>query len=586
MKKYNLFSTLNQLIQLISFRSALSFLVNTILKSMTIILFPIFVEKIMGLVFTENSLVQIIKITVSYFLLMMIIEIIALQNNKRNYTAFNDIRRKFTAQVHMTMMKMEYSKFDHAQELDQAYAAFEGTSSNDDGIEGIYHTLYELGWKIVSFFLLSIYLSIINRYIAASFIVLSLLIFYLSWQEEKIDRNHMEQLYHSKRKLVYFTFDTSDISYGKEKRIYQFSQNIKQRYEQSLHEYSADLNQTEHEKKKYYLFSECIHVFKYILIFILFAISYKNGTAIDQIIAALTVVFAYSSYLDEIIKDCSKIIQESEKANHTLSFIHSLSDEKKQTQSITDIHEIEFRNVTFQYDKNSEPVIQNCSFTIKKGETAALLGLNGAGKTTLTKLLLGLYQPTEGMILINGINIADFNHENYLNLISYAEQETNLISLRICDFISGDISGYDKNQVEKVLEQVGLLTKIMQLPKGIESAMTKYLDADGIEFSGGEIQKLYIARAMYKQNTSLYIFDEPTSALDYKNEKDIYDAFYQVSQGKMAIYISHKLHTTDFCSRLMILKDGMICEDGTQEQLYQNKQHYYEMVNAQKESEA
>lgn len=484
------------------------------------------------------------------------------------------------ARIHHVMMHMNYSNFEKSRELEKAYGAYEGVSSNDNGIEGIYHTLYEYGWKCLSFLLLTVYLSTIHTAIIFVFIISALIYLYFSFKENQIDLENIDSSYQLKRKLVYYTYDISDISYGKEKRIYRFSDNIRKMYEKILEEYSNLLNHIQGKKIKVQILKSCISIIKYLLVLLFLMISYLNGCKIDKIIAFLTIGFTYSDLIDQLMNDGIKLLQDIEIAKKTLILI----DEEENVdakESISKITEIEFRDVTFQYEKD-KPVLYHCSFRIHKGESIALLGLNGAGKTTLTKLLLGLYQPISGEILINGKKLNTINQQEYLQRISYTEQETHLISMRICDFISGNIKGYQKEKVWECLKKVNLYDKIHALPHGIESTMTKYLDKDGIEFSGGEMQKLYIARALYHENTDLYIFDEPTSALDYQSEQEIYHQFHTISQGQISIFISHKLRTTEFCDRILVIKDGKIVEDGTQQQLLIAKSHYYELIQAEK----
>lgn len=200
-------------------------------------------------------------------------------------------------------------------------------------------------------------------------------------------------------------------------------------------------------------------------------------------------------------------------------------------------------------------MISNCSFKIKKGENVALLGLNGAGKSTLLKLLLGLLKPTHGQILINGIDLVKIDLNIYWSLLTYIEQETNLISISVYDFLRADNQNFNEEKALLAIEKVGLLDKINSYPNKIHTLMTNVLTKDGVEFSGGQLQKMLIARSLCREKSCLYLFDEPTSALDNNSEINTYNQLKDLGFNKIGLFISHRLKTTQFCQRVMILKN-------------------------------
>ena len=229
-------------------------------------------------------------------------------------------------------------------------------------------------------------------------------------------------------------------------------------------------------------------------------------------------------------------------------------------------------------------MISNCSFKIKKGENVALLGLNGAGKSTLLKLLLGLLKPTHGQILINGIDLVKIDLNIYWSLLTYIEQETNLISISVYDFLRADNQNFNEEKALLAIEKVGLLDKINSYPNKIHTLMTNVLTKDGVEFSGGQLQKMLIARSLCREKSCLYLFDEPTSALDNNSEINTYNQLKNLCFNKIGLFISHRLKTTRFCQRVMILKDGQIIEDGNQKQLLNQRGFYYQMLMAELEN--
>ncbi len=242
---------------------------------------------------------------------------------------------------------------------------------------------------------------------------------------------------------------------------------------------------------------------------------------------------------------------------------------------------IEFKNVSFTYEGSTKPVLTNVSFKISADERIALVGNNGAGKTTIVKLLCGLYQPTSGEILIDGKSINDIGVEKYQDLISVLFQDTSPIALSIAENVCGcEPQDADKAKLKACLEKAGLLAKVNTLPKKEETYITQTLDEKGVVLSGGETQKLLLAKAMYKDGPML-ILDEPTSALDPIAESTIYEEYNQMASHKTAVFISHRLASTKFCDRILFLDGGQIVEEGTHDQLMAKGGKYREIFDIQ-----
>lgn len=244
------------------------------------------------------------------------------------------------------------------------------------------------------------------------------------------------------------------------------------------------------------------------------------------------------------------------------------------------IDSIEFRNVCFSYPNSEKEVLHNISFHIQKGEKISIVGLNGAGKTTLVKLICRLYQPTFGEILINGHSIFDYDYESYMKQIAAVFQDYKLFAFSIEENITcNEINSDDKTM--EIIKEVGLEDKINNLPNGLSSMFGKSYDENGIEMSGGESQKVAIARALYKE-ASLIILDEPTSALDPLAEADIYENFNSLVGNKTAIYISHRMSSSIFCDKILIIDDGKVSDYDSHTNLLDKKDSLYaKLFNSQ-----
>ncbi len=248
------------------------------------------------------------------------------------------------------------------------------------------------------------------------------------------------------------------------------------------------------------------------------------------------------------------------------------------------VETLEFRNVSFTYPKAEKPVLKNVSFVVKKGEKISIVGLNGAGKSTLVKLICRMYKADSGEILVNGRDIYDYDYLSYMNVISAVFQDYKLFNFTIEENISCRESGADEKRVNYLIDEVGMREKIDTLPEGIHSRFGKEYDEEGVELSGGQGQKIAIARALYKK-ASMVILDEPASALDPIAEAEIYEKFNSLVEDKTAIYISHRMSSSVFCDRILIIDGGTVSDFDTHENLMKKTDSlYYKLFTSQAEN--
>lgn len=251
------------------------------------------------------------------------------------------------------------------------------------------------------------------------------------------------------------------------------------------------------------------------------------------------------------------------------------------TEINLDKFEFRFENVSFKYPGHDNYVLKNVNLTIKNGAKLAVVGVNGAGKTTFIKLMMKLYEPSEGRILLNDVDIKEYNREEYFKLFSPVFQNVECFAMPIYQNISfAEEDKTDMNKINEVLEQSGLSEKINSYEKGIHTNLLKIFDKEGIDLSGGEKQRLAMARALYKDG-KVVILDEPTAALDALAEDRMYREFENMIQGKTAVFISHRLGSTRFCDKIAMFEDGTIVEEGTHEELMAKNGKYAYMFGIQ-----
>lgn len=298
---------------------------------------------------------------------------------------------------------------------------------------------------------------------------------------------------------------------------------------------------------------------------------YSGKIGIDEFVLYFAAISSFASWVGGIISCWNKANTVSLKLCDFRDFVdypeYDGSGIAKAADHMNTVPEIEFKNVSFRYDGAEQDTIHDLSLKIKSGEKLALVGLNGAGKTTLVKLLCGLYRPTSGEIFFNGIPLSDFKREDYYKLISPVFQEIRTAFFSLAETVSGkNTAEIDLEKAETCMRQAGLGAKIDALPDGIHTKLNKKVHENGTELSGGEAQKLMLARALYK-DAPLLILDEPTAALDPIAESKIYNEFNVMAKNKTSLFISHRLASTSFCDRIILLENGNITEEGTHQEL-------------------
>ena len=242
--------------------------------------------------------------------------------------------------------------------------------------------------------------------------------------------------------------------------------------------------------------------------------------------------------------------------------------------------EIEFCDVSFQYPDSEVYALRHVSLKIEEGKRMAVVGMNGSGKSTFIKLLCRLYDPTEGKILLNGIDIKQYDYESYRALFSVIFQDFKLLSFPLGENVAAK-ADYNEKLVEECLTKAGFKPKFDQLPQAAKTYLGREFDREGIEMSGGEAQKIAIARALYR-NAPIMILDEPTSALDPVTEMEIYQKFDEITGDKSVIYISHRLSSCRFCDEILVFHEGKLIQRGNHDTLVQNTGgKYYELWQAQ-----
>ena len=388
------------------------------------------------------------------------------------------------------------------------------------------------------------------------------------------------------RRMNYMQTVSTDFSYAKDIRLYGMKPWLLGKY--------RDINRIELEhwiqSRKYWgwnnWFAQGISLVRNVIIYgWLIYDMLVNGMSIGDFTLYTGSAMALSMYVGQFLQSLGGMREHSAKVDDFRSYMDIKNADELQEKHTpvprADRYTFEFRNVSYKYRGQETYALKNLNLTFSAGQRLAVVGLNGAGKTTFIKLLLRLYDVTEGQILCNGTDIREFDRTEYFKLFSPAFQEVEVFAFPLCENVSMQVTeNTDREKAEKFLRAAGMGEKLDKLPKGIDTEMLKVLYDDGVDLSGGEKQKMALARALYK-GAPVVVLDEPTAALDALAEYRLYQSFDGMIGEKSAVYISHRLSSTRFCDTIAMFKGGEMVEYGTHEELLNKNGAYAEMFRVQ-----
>lgn len=405
---------------------------------------------------------------------------------------------------------------------------------------------------------------------------------YVLKKDNKMSYQMMMNNIEGNRKFSYFYQICSNYKYGKELRLYQ------------MQDLFIDTMETERRKvdilwRNFSIFKTkmmSISIFgnKLLILTAYLFVGLKamyGLITIGNVVSYVASITLVSLSITSIVERYSKLQLFNNYLNNYFTFLNLQSTKEYGVVDYLDLNnlEVEFKDVSFKYPNQEEYTLKKINLKLEKGLKLAIVGSNGAGKTTLIKLLCRLYEPTEGEILINNIPLTSYNKETIDKLFSVVFQDFKLFSYSIKDNVSSGLNG-DLKKVEETLEKTGMLDRVNNMPKSIDTVIYQRSKEDGIEISGGEAQKLAISRALYK-DSPIVILDEPTAALDPKSEAEVYENFNDLVKDKTSIFISHRMSSCKFCDEIIVIDEGEIVEKGEHKHLLMNEGMYHRMWNAQ-----
>lgn len=464
--------------------------------------------------------------------------------------------------------------------------SMDSCNGNSDATEAIWTTLEQILANVIGFVVYLFLLSSLNFWIVILVLSTTLISYFASKKINEWGYVHREELNVPEKQMFYLGKVATDRQFSKDIRIFGLKAWLDDLYGCAKRAYNAVLCKQEFV----YFWANVIDM---VMTFLRNAIAYyslikitlEQGLPASQFLLYFNVLTGFSQWMTLILDGLSTLHKQSLDISIIREFLEwpepfKFEEGKALIPDHNKKYEIKLDDVSYRYSGAQTDILKHINLTIAPGEKLAVVGLNGAGKTTLVKLICGLLDPTDGRILLNGEDIRQFNRRDYYKLFSAVFQDFSVLDIGIKENVAQTFVDIDEKKVERCLEEAALTQKISELPKGVETPVGRRIFSDGVELSGGQMQRLMLARALYKDGPIL-VLDEPTAALDPIAESDIYQKYSEMANGKLSIFISHRLASTRFCDRILFVANGGIEDEGTHEELLAKKGSYAEIFEVQ-----
>lgn len=553
-------------------------------------LIGIYIPKIV-LALVENKVTTdtMIKVLVAVGIIILVVKLI---NTKAQYVgeyAWDKVYKGLVSKYLRKSFTTDFKNMENPDFLDLIERS-KHAMYNYQGISGYCRRGSNILSNIVLVVIAGAAIAVINPLIILVLVVISYFIYkILDSTMEWTKVNFRDAMSSNFRKNYYFSSTARDFKYAKDIRLFKMQDFIEQTWKDINTVYYAACKKNHRKWVMCEAKMSFLRLFQNLLLYVVLIYMVLNkGMSISDFVLYIGLVASFSTAMTDMFCNMVWMNMNRMELDDFRTFLDWNEDkpdiEKGQGVSKNiglKQFEFKFENVSFKYPGHEKYVLKNINLTIEAGSKLAVVGINGAGKTTLTKLLMRLYEPTEGRILLNGVDVKKYDIDTYFKIFAPVFQNIEIFAFPVWQNISMKPENEtDKNRTMEALERSGLDEKINKYENKIDTMLLRIFDPNGVDLSGGERQRLAMARALY-QNREVLVLDEPTAALDALAEDRMYQEFNQMVKGKTAIFISHRLSSTRFCDKIVMFEDGRIIEEGTHEQLINANGKYRNMFQVQ-----
>ncbi len=551
-------------------------IVTTVMPFIALFVSPLIVDEIVG----ERDVKRLITLAVILIVGEVTCQILNDVLTNHINRCSNRIEKYFDVLIGRHVMELDFQLTEDKEALEQIEKARTGMEWYSGGVHGISDQFFGFIGNIIK---AAGFITVIALHAPILLAVTAVYTASNSYFVTKINKIGIEafaKLSKVNRLFGYFGWNIVDTRYGKDIRLYDAQKMMVDSWRDNTEKSNSHWKWQGDSSLKFYLTTDALSLARSI-----FTYAYSGLLAIRRLISIGTFTQLISAEgglngaVGGLFYNVTELVKRCNYAYEYVKFMEYPEALKKGTKPIEKKpHEIEFRHVSFTYPKTERKVLDDVNIKVAPGEHLSIVGLNGAGKTTFIKLLCRLYDPTEGQILVDGTDIREYDYSQYMEQFAPVFQDFKLFAFSIGENIAFDDKEAD---VTEFTDRVGLHDFVAGLEKGTKTNIFKFFDEEGVEPSGGEQQKIAIARALFK-DSPVVILDEPTAALDPIAEYEIYKQFNSLVGGKSAFYISHRLSSCQFCDHIAVFSDGRIAEYGTHSELERIPHGIYaEMFEAQ-----
>lgn len=547
----------------------------------------LFTPRVIEIIEKQQSLGELLTIILGFTIIFLLINGCYAYLRENLLFGRIEVRTSIVSQISRKQGTTSYPnifKGDFRKLLDRSMNA---VSSNQAPGEAIWETLSLILENFLGGLVYLFFMTRINPWIIILTIGTTIASFFFSKNINEWGYRNRDKIADLSKEMVYLTERSRHSQDAKDIRIFNMRPWLEEVYEKAFRVYKG-LN---YKAQRTYLGSDLIDLFFTLIqnggaYTYLIIITIRGDLNISSFVLLFTAVNGLTQWINKLLQNITKLYKESLEISAIREFLNfkeefKFKDGKAIEPNPKEGYSLELRNMSFKYPGAKEYTLENINLTISPGEKLAIVGLNGAGKTTLVKLITGLYDPREGEILINGKNLKEFNRQDIYRHFSAVFQESSIIAGSIYENIGQTEEGnIDLGLADRLIKQAGLSERVDRLPKKGHTNLIKDVYKDAVDLSGGELQRLVLARALYKDGPIL-VLDEPTSALDPIVENEIYLHYNQMTENKTSIFISHRLASTRFCDRIIFIGDGKIVEEGSHEELMMKNGEYANLFNVQ-----
>lgn len=558
-------------------------LVDAILPLVLVVLPKLIIDELMR----QQRIEYLILFAVGAGIILLVGNILSNFLHTQAFILKTEIFVDFQIMLSEKLANADYESLENPEFLDTKERADKFLYGDGQGFASVLDNFFNIISKLLNFIGIIFILSTLDVLVVILFIVIVLINSFVDARYKKKNvKLDMEKVPYE-RKIFYFSDILDNFQYGKEMRISNLKDWIIGKYKNNINITQDFYKKSIKNNRKALFFSSLAQFLQQIISYSYLIINVINEQiSIGDFTMYFNSINLFNSSMKQLMYSIIEISKYSQYYEAVVKYMNTPSTIREgANQPLPDntTYNIKFENVWYKYTGQESYALKNVNLEIKSNEKIALVGENGAGKTTLVKLLIRLYNPTKGRITINGIDIRDINYEQYMSLFSVVFQDYKLFSFSIKENI--ELANSKKNndvEIYDILAKSGMKEKIDSFKKGIYTSVYKNFDKTGFEPSGGEGQKIALARAIYKDSPFI-VLDEPTAALDPRAESEMFNKFNELVDNKTAVYITHRLVSVGFCNSIIVLDKGEIIEKGNHTQLMENNGLYSELYNIQAE---